>query len=267
MKKITFLLIFTAFSLCMNAQVQNYNLGDIVDDFTVTDVEGEVHNLYDITSQGKYVYIDFFFDTCVPCQTTTPIFNEFFDKYGCNEGEVFCISINNGTDNNAEVIAFENAFGGPFEHAPAVSNEGGAGAVDANFGINAYPTYCLINPSNEIIELDIWPLSGIETFEATFPVGFNPPPMSCTILGIDNNTLDLSFQLFPNPNDGSSINLRLNNSTTKAELKIYNVLGKVVYSNSFESSSIQFNANLSSGTYIVTVTTETGSANKSLIVK
>ena len=97
MKKIT--LILCMLTYVVNAQVNNYNVGDVVDDFTVTDVEGVEHNLYSILAEGKYVYLDFFFDTCVPCQTTTPIFNEFFDKYGCNEGDVFCISINNGSDN------------------------------------------------------------------------------------------------------------------------------------------------------------------------
>ncbi|MEM0519437.1 TlpA family protein disulfide reductase [Aequorivita flava] len=93
MKKITFLLLFIGFTI--NAQVNNYSVGDVVDDFTVTDIDGVEHNLYSITAQGKYVWLDFFFADCVPCQQTAPIFNEFFDKYGCNEGLVFCLSINN----------------------------------------------------------------------------------------------------------------------------------------------------------------------------
>ena len=109
-------ILFICLALGVNAfsQVQNYNIGDVVDDFTVTDTDGNEHNLYSITAEGKYVFLDFFFDTCVPCQTTTPIFNELHDKYGCNEGEVYCISINNGTDGDAEVIAFEEPYGGPF---------------------------------------------------------------------------------------------------------------------------------------------------------
>ena len=125
------ILIITAFS---NAQVQNYEVGDVVDDFTVTDINGVEHNLYTYLGEGKYVYLDFFFDTCAPCELTTLIFNEFYDKYGCGMGDVICISMNNGTDTNAEVEAFQNEFGGPFNHAPAISAEGGAGAVDANLG-------------------------------------------------------------------------------------------------------------------------------------
>lgn len=32
-------------------------------DFTATDVEGEVHNLFEILDGGQYVCIDFFFTT------------------------------------------------------------------------------------------------------------------------------------------------------------------------------------------------------------
>jgi thiol-disulfide isomerase/thioredoxin len=267
MFKNTILFIFLALSVNAFSQVQNYNIGDVVDDFTVTDTDGNEHNLYSITAQGKYVFLDFFFDTCGPCQQTTPIFNELHDKYGCNEGEVYCISINNGTDSDAEVIAFEEMYGGPFEHAPAVSAEGGAGAVDSNFGITAYPTYCLINPDNEIINLDIWPISNVGTFEAAFPSGFEPEPMECNPLGIEDLIQGVDFKVYPNPSDGSSINLRLSNDIQSADVKIFNILGKIVYSNHFDTNDISLQTNLSSGTYIVNVATELGSVHKSLIVK
>ena len=55
-------------SLC--AQSYNYPNGSTVADFTVTDIEGDVHNLYDLTAQGKYVLLDFFTLWCAPCQET-----------------------------------------------------------------------------------------------------------------------------------------------------------------------------------------------------
>lgn len=66
------------------AQVANHDYGDVVDNFTVTDVDGNSCNLYHITSRGKYVYLDFFFADYVPCQLTQATFNEVYDKYGCN---------------------------------------------------------------------------------------------------------------------------------------------------------------------------------------
>tara|TARA_B110000503_G_scaffold101076_1_gene151101 strand:+ start:699 stop:1520 length:822 start_codon:yes stop_codon:yes gene_type:complete len=263
MKKITFILCLLTY--VVNAQVTGYNLGDAVDDFTVTDTDGVEHNLYTYLADGKYVYLDFFFDTCVPCQTTTPIFNEFHDKYGCNSGDVVMISMNNGSDSDAEVIAFENAFGGPFNHAPAVSADGGAGAVDTDFGISAYPTYCLIAPDTTLIESDIWPLTGVGTFEATFPAGFNPPVLSCS-LGVTDATEALGFVVFPTVSNGSEINIVLNEDVD-TDVNIYDSLGRRVFFNSYSEKNIQFSLNAAPGSYFVTIASESSAVTKTIIIK
>ena len=59
MKKITSLLMLLLTTLIF-AQTTNYNVGDIVDDFTVTDVYGIEHNLYEYADAGKHIYLDFF---------------------------------------------------------------------------------------------------------------------------------------------------------------------------------------------------------------
>jgi thiol-disulfide isomerase/thioredoxin len=261
MKKIT--LILFLFGFLANAQVNNYNVGDVVDDFTVTDVHGVEHNLYTITASGKYVYLDFFFDTCVPCQQTTPIFNEFYDKYGCNSGDLYMISINDGSDTDAEVIAFENLYGGPFNHAPAVSAEGGSAAVDNNFGINAYPTYCLIGPDNTLVERDIWPLTGVETFEATFPTGFEPQVMECTLGLADATTFD--FNIYPTVSKGNiTINLP---SSIESSIAIFDSLGQQVFQNNYSDKNINLNLHIAQGVYIVKVTAENNSVTKRIIIK
>lgn len=199
------------------AQVINYEYGDVVDDFTVTDVNGDLWNLYDITSQGKYVYLDFFFADCVPCQITQPIFNEVYDKYGCNSGDLFMISINDGRDTNAQVIAYKNEYGGPFNHAPAVGMEGGCEAVADNFGINGYPSYLLISPNNIYLSR----LGGtvqditVEAFEDSFPADFNPEPLPCD-LGVADNNVTFDFKIVPNPSNGKDLTLFLNDFNSQA---------------------------------------------------
>lgn len=186
MKAFYSIILLLFISQISTAQIQGYALNDVVSDFTVTDIHGEEHNLYSYTAAGKYVFIDFSFVNCPPCQATAPIFNEFYDKYGCNDGDLVCMSmfgLASQNDTNADVEGFENTYGGTFNHAPAVSIEGGAGPVDLDFSPYQYPTVCLVNPDNEIIELDIWPISSIGDLEATFPTGFDPSPMSCTAVG------------------------------------------------------------------------------------
>lgn len=257
MKKYILSIGVLTLSLGLNAQVSGYAVGEVVDDFTVTDTQGNTHNLYSITASGKHVYLDFFFDTCVPCQGASPTFGEFYDKYGCNGGEVYCLVMNNGTDSDAETIAYEEAFGGPGNHAPAVSADGGAGAVDAAFGVGAYPTFCLIGPDNKLINGDIWPLAGVSTFEGTFYGAFNPAPMACSALSIEEETFT-SFALYPNPAQTSTTIVFDADEATEGVITLFNILGEAVQttaisavhgSNSFELAIVGIQA----GNYIVQV--------------
>lgn len=267
MKRIILMLVSLVLSTGLFAQVQGFAVGEVVDDFTVTDTEGNTHNLYDITSTGKYVYVDMFFVDCPPCQATVQYWNEFHDKYGCNEGDLYMISINGTGDNDAEVIAFENQYGGDFAHIPAVSTvEGGGDVPDTAFNVVAYPTYFLIGPDNTLLINDIWPISSVVDFENSFAqVGINPAPMSCS-LGV-GEVASVDFTIFPNPSLGDFINIKFSENINEAEVKIYNVLGSVVFSKVFGDENISINTDLTSGTYIVSVKTKNGTLNKSLVVK
>jgi len=156
MKKLYTILLLCFTLVNLNAQT---SLTTAID-FTVTDVHGDTHNLFSILDEGKHVIVDFFFTTCGPCQASVPTLNSAYEDYGCNTGEVFFISIDDG-DNNAEVLQYENQFGGLF---PSVSGtEGGGNAVNSDYGISAFPTVILIAPDRSILEQDIFPVSNITT--------------------------------------------------------------------------------------------------------
>ena len=265
MKKFTFIAMVLLLGTSAMAQTNNYNVGDLVDDFTVIDTAGNEWSLYDLTAQGKYVYMDFFFDTCGPCQQTQATFNEFHDKYGCNEGNLFMISINNGSDSDAEVIAYEETFGGTFSHSPAVSSEGGGGAVTSNFGVNAFPTYCMVGPDNKLVERDIFPINNLGTFEATIPADSGAEPMACT-LGLGEVSI-IDFTMYPNPSNGSMLNLELPVAINEAEVTIYSTLGRVVFKTNLSSQLSTLETNLSAGAYLVNVTIENLSKTLMLTVR
>jgi thiol-disulfide isomerase/thioredoxin len=265
MKKITSLALTLLFTIMLFGQASNYNVGDIVDDFTVTDVYGVEHNLYEYADSGKYIYLDFFYDTCGPCQTWQPTYSEFYDRYGCNTGELIMLSINNGSDSDEEVILYEETYGGPFNHAPAVSADGGGGPVTSNFGVGAFPTFIMIGPDRTLLEKDIWPLTDVSTFEATFPNGLDPEVINCAILGI-TDVAAASFSIFPTVSNGQNISIVMNNQEATS-IRIYDISGKEVYANDTNSNSIEFSLNVSSGTYFVKVNTERNSATKKIIIK
>jgi thiol-disulfide isomerase/thioredoxin len=247
MKK--FLLSFTlsAFAFSMMAQVTNYSVGQVVANFTVTDTDGNQHTLHDITASGKYVMLDFFFDTCPPCQATQTYYNELHQTYGCNAGQLYVLSINNGTDSDAEVIAFENTYGGPWVHAPAISAQGGGGAVTSQFGIAAYPTYCLIGPDNKLVNADIWPISNMSTFVNAFPANSGIQPMACSTSV--NETEAVEVVIFPVP---ASDMLNVNITSESAVYTIFDQSGRAVLSGNMTSSRSEIALKgLSNGIYFL----------------
>lgn len=246
----------TAFGL--NAQVQNYNVGDAVADFTVTDTDGNIHTLSDYTSAGKWVLIDFFFVDCPPCQGTAPIFNELHEKYGCNSADLVCISVSIEADTDADVIGFESTYGGTFSHAPAASGDGGGGNVVTQFGIGAFPTFGLVGSDMTLKSADIWPISAVSDFEAAFSsLGFSPAVTACGAASTTELTLT-DAQVFPNPSAGN-VSIRFSNAvSSKVTIEVSNLVGQVVYTSTETTvaGSNAFNLNLADltdGQYIVKI--------------
>lgn len=254
-KHLLLIALFFTFSSSF-AQIQGYAVGDTVADFTITTIEGEEINLYTITAGGQYVYIDFFFVDCGPCQATAPHFNQLHETYGCNEGDIFCMSVNNGNDDDAYVESYETTYGGDYAPCPIASNEGDAGAVDSDFNPAAYPTICLISPNNILLNNDIWPISSYTDFvDALTDEGFTPDVMECSVVGIEEETQQTSFSFYPNPaNDFITIELD-DKSVTIKKLEIFNASGHLVFENSKNTtSSIKIDvSDFENGLYIANI--------------
>lgn len=192
----SFLLPFLAAS-----QTQNYPIGSLVSNFTVTDTDGENYDLYELTAAGKVVVLDFFFYNCVPCQDNAPSFSQLYDTYGCNGGDLICISVNNGTDTDELAEQFGEDFGGAFSHPPTVGPIDGL-EMTSIFGVDAFPTFCIIGTDNRMEDDDIWPLSnGMATLVAAFPIGSQIQPMACTV-GMGEQDRVVNASVFPTPSNG-----------------------------------------------------------------
>jgi thiol-disulfide isomerase/thioredoxin len=258
MKKFYSLLVAIAITANSFAQV-SFAVGATVPNFTVTDLNGVEHTLYDYTAQGKFVLVDFYAYWCGPCMTYAPYVNDFYHKYGCNNSNVIVIGVEyEGTEDQCH--SFENSAGiandNPF---PACSGTtGGGGAVHATYGASAYPTYISISPENTLLDNDIWPLGAdpVATLEAAFPAG-SLVEMECAV-SVKENQSENTFTLAPNPASSFTvINAQLASDCNQAVINVYDGTGKLVMSENWKNASagqnrMELNTSaLSSGLYTI----------------
>lgn len=254
MKKITFFLSALALTFSLSAQT---SLTTAVD-FTVTDINGDSHTLFDYLDDGKYVCVDFFAYWCGPCMITAPEFTNVYNQYGCNEGDVIFLGVEyEGTDQ--QVHDFENANAGDNPPPVASGAQGGGGAAHSSYAIQAFPTFILINPDGQIVEQDIWPMDA-SILDTTLQ-GYGLNHMTCTN---DVEEAVVEFGVYPVPsNDVITVSL----NETGASIDLINLVGSTVISTVANELNTQLNvSNLDAGSYLVRVTQQGAVRTKAIQV-
>lgn len=246
-------------SFVANSQLGSLGVGDTAPAFTVTDIHGQTHTLSDYA--GKWVMVDLFTYWCGPCQAVAPTLNEFYKKYGCNAYEMIVLSIE-GDGTEQQTIDFENNYGGDanFPTPSASGQGGGGGAVHTAYDPVAYPTIILIGPDGLIKNQDIWPISGVSTFENAVSAAGGSSiliPNECSA-GMDEFELG-SISLFPNPSNGDFTVTLSTTVTESVQLELISLVGSLVHSDlhdtSLNGSSIQVSTEaLEKGSYLVRLT-------------
>jgi len=195
-------------------------------DFTVTDIHGIEHTLFEYLDAGKYVCLDFLFTTCGPCQANQPYFTETYHNFGCNTGDVILLSLET-TVGDAETAVYEETFGGDNPPPIASCTDGGACAAATPYGISAFPTFILIAPDGEIVNQDIWPLSnGAATFTALFE-SFGIQQMACAT-GVEAVEKQAELRVFPNP-AGAVARVDLSGLSGQVDLQVFDAAGRLVH--------------------------------------
>ena len=190
-------------------------------DFTTSDVNGNVHNLFNYLDNNKYVLLDFFFTRCSACQTSSPQCNASYIYFGCNQGDVIFLGIDY-YDSRQDVINFINQYGLDY---PCISGDDGGRQICEMYGIDAFPTYILIAPNKNIVERDIWPFS--TNICNSILQSYGLQTMSCQ--ENINDFYDENISIYPIPAKDEILLGFYNYYLNEPIIFIYDLTGKMIY--------------------------------------
>jgi thiol-disulfide isomerase/thioredoxin len=219
-------------------------------DFTVTDLDGDDHTLFEYLDAGQYVCIDFFAYWCGPCMSTAPFFTENFHSYGCNTGAVTFLGVEyEGTD--TQTHDFEEAYAGQNPPPVASGADGGGGAAHSAYGIAAFPTFILIAPDGSIVEQDIWPMGDASVLDDAL-ASYGLEHMACTVDMSEEE--GFAFETYPVP-ARDVINVKL--PSGGANVEVLNLLGQFIFSATTTDTRMRVDvSSWPAGSYMLRATTQ-----------
>lgn len=137
-----------------------YELGDIIRDFTVTTTTGEKFTLSEALKTKKGVLINFWYSTCSPCINEFPYMQSAYEKFS---DDIEVIALNNyAGDTDMDVTAFKADMGLTFPVAKDYSRLGSA------FSLQGYPTSIFVDRYGTICLIEIGGLTSEKPFIAAF---------------------------------------------------------------------------------------------------
>lgn len=160
--------LFLTSSIPTYAQNEN---GSLAPDFTLTDIEGNEYNLYDILDDGKMVVIDFMTTWCSPCWNfhESHILRTIYETHGpSGTDDIFVFMIE--SDEKTPVEALEGigseTLGNWIEGTeyPIINLE--SDDFLYRYGVSAFPTVLTICPNKIINTYASWQEITVESIES-----------------------------------------------------------------------------------------------------
>ncbi len=128
--------------LCVQIADAQLDGSGIAPNFSLTDVEGNEHDLYSYLDQGKVVVLDFFAVWCTICQADAPYLGELYDEFGpdgTNKIQILSLEADDAsTDIQTQNYVLD--FQATHPHIN-VTNQ-----TPHDYLINFFPTYYVVAP-------------------------------------------------------------------------------------------------------------------------
>jgi len=290
MKKLLLLLVFTSLFAGTFAQTDK----KIAPDFTAITMNQDTVVLSELLNEAQqYVLLEFFFTESQICQETSPAVSQAFERMGCNQEDVFFLSVNVGND-TAECRKYIDSLS--LHNTIASGVEGNGNAVADSFNIQAFPSIILISPlmlqdsvvtdttisgndttytwdvfDYNIVENDIWPVYFANDIIDTLKnYGLTEHPCSTGIEPLITQKTAANFRIFPNPSSGG-FKISSSDLDGKYIYQLFDLSGKILDEKTIVLSKSQENSlqytNLQKGIYFLRLRNDDQQYTQKLIIQ
>lgn len=140
-----------------------YTLGDKIEDFTVTDIDGEEHTLYGILGTKDMVMINLWYTGCGPCRAEFPAINTAYNGYK-DKVEVLAIDCDS-KDTAASIRNFLVEYGLSLDF-PLIHDLNSLSP--ASFASGYYPTTVIVDRYGVICMIEIGGVPSASVWSGAF---------------------------------------------------------------------------------------------------
>ena len=138
----------------------DYNLGDIIRDFTVTTTDNKKFTLSEVMKEKKAVLINFWYTTCSWCIEEFPLMQSAYEKY---KDDLAIIALDPYTDDTLlDIRSFKSQMGLSFDVSQDLMGLASA------FGVTGYPTSVMIDRYGAITMIVPGAITSQRAFDLVF---------------------------------------------------------------------------------------------------